>query len=534
MKIPPVGTIVLLLVYLCFVLALEFYENDVAGAQYYTALGVRAGWLAIAQMPLLILLVGKNNLISLFTGVSYERLNVLHRWVARMMLLLVTLHFGYLSVGWDEFGLTKLEWATDTCPPTGMAAYAILLWINLSTLAPFRNMAYEFFVVQHIITFFGFIIAVAMHIPTIYARVYIYIPVALYLVDRLVRSLRLAYNSHRPGKAFLEAQEVGVTKIRVRNHQIKSWSPGSHVLLSLPRIAFGQNHPATIVSTPTSHNGDLIFLLKSKSGFTNRLYRSATSSTTSAMRPKSEEEVPTAHAITLTALIDGPYPLYSTDFAAFDSLILVAASTGVTFTLSHLLSIADRAMSQKLPLRRIEFVWIIRDRACTSWIKEELSDAHAKLVKAGIYVAINVFVTCAETLSGPSPSTDTSSPGCTCAKSSGDRCCCSDHLQGTSDLNSSQEASEKGPALVVENISPASPKKRITGFSSFCTGRPVLHLIIGEMACQSMGEMAVAVCGPLGLNETVRNTVVRISNDRAVHKGTGAQGIYLHVEAFAG
>ena len=191
-------------------LALEFNDNSVAGAQHYTALGVRAGWLACAQLPLLILLIGKNNLIGMVTGVGYERLNVLHRWVARVMLLMATLHFGYQAFGWNQYGLLQLEWNTDTCPPTGIAAYAILLWLNLSTLAPFRHMAYEFFVVQHIVSFFGFIIALAIHLPATYARVYLYIPSALYLVDRLVRAARLAYNNRRLARASLEAKEGGV------------------------------------------------------------------------------------------------------------------------------------------------------------------------------------------------------------------------------------------------------------------------------------------------------------------------------------
>jgi hypothetical protein len=46
------------------------------------------------------------------------------------------------------------------------------------------------------------------------------------------------------------------------------------------------------------------------------------------------------------------------------------------------------------------------------------------------------------------------------------------------------------------------------------------------------GEMAVVVCGSPGLVQRTRNAVVKISDDRAVHKGTGAQGIYVHAEAF--
>jgi hypothetical protein len=46
------------------------------------------------------------------------------------------------------------------------------------------------------------------------------------------------------------------------------------------------------------------------------------------------------------------------------------------------------------------------------------------------------------------------------------------------------------------------------------------------------GETSVAVCGGKSLVATVRNSVASLSDERAVHKGTGAQGIHLHVEEY--
>jgi ferric-chelate reductase len=206
--------------------------------------------------------------------------------VSRVLLLLATIHFGSQSYGWNQYGLMQLEWQTDTCPPTGIAAYAVLLWLNLSTLAPFRHFSYEFFVVQHILSFFGFIIAIMYHLPdtALYSRVYIYIPIALYLVDRILRSIRYAYLNIRPGYATMEAMDGGVTKIRISKHKaLKKWAVGSHVLLSIPRFGLGQSHPATIASTPSSHSGDLIFLLKTRKGFTHRILKSALSSSSSLL-----------------------------------------------------------------------------------------------------------------------------------------------------------------------------------------------------------------------------------------------------------
>ena len=548
-KVPPFGTVGLLLAYLAFVLALEFINNDVQGAQHYQALGIRAAWLAVAQVPLLILLAGKNNLIGFVTGVSYERLNVLHRWVSRVLLLLATLHLGYQNYGWNLYGLVHIEWSTDSCPPSGIAAYAVLLWLNLSTLAPFRNFSYEFFVIQHLITFFGFIIAIMIHLPStaLYSRVYIYIPIALYIVDRLIRTLRFAYNNIRPGRATLTAFDGGVTKIRVQIKHVDKWRPGAHVLLKIPQLGLIQSHPATIASVPSSHNNDLVFILKGQKGFTNRLLRSA-ESPTATLLPKTQQDA-TAAQQTHTALIDGPYGGSHADFAAFDTVLLIAGSTGVTFILPQLLDIAHRASSQRLPVRRLEFVWVVKNSSWTAWISEELSSASAQLRAAGIDVRIRIFITCDEAFTESSDTTK--KPGCQCDRSLGPCCCVRDSMPPTEAAGlTARDPDEKPTAIptITTAIPPPNPpccshkrkqkennNKNATTISSVATlisGRPPLYDVIWNALDGAAGETGVAVCGPLGLNATVRTTVVKISDDRAVHKGTGAQGVYLHAEGF--
>ena len=549
-KVPPFGIISLLLVYLGFVLALEFIDNDIPGAQHYTALGIRAGWLAIAQVPLLILLAGKNNLIGLVTGVSYERLNVLHRWVSRMLLLLATLHMGYQNYGWDQYGLRQLEWSTDSCPPTGIAAYAILLWMNLTTFAPMRNFSYEFFVVQHLITFFGFIIAIMIHLPStaLYSRVWIYIPIVLYFLDRAIRTGRYAYNNTTPGHATLTALDGGVTRIRVPVKHIKKWKPGSHVLLSIPHLGFGQSHPATIASIPSSHNNELVFILKGHRGFTNRLVKSANSSTASLL-PSTKQDS-SAPKQTHIALIDGPYGGSQSDFAAFDSVLLIAGSTGITFTLPILLDIAHRASSSRLPVRHLSFMWVIKSTSCTSWISSELISAFQNLRNAGIETSLRIFVTCDDTFTEGSSDLPSKNTGCQCDKSLGPCCCVrnttKNEIETDAITRSGSESSipNEKPKIPTTEItttatttSPCCPPHNstspLTSLATFASGRPDVYSLIWQLLDQAEGESGVACCGPIGLNARVRNSVVRCSDERAVHKGTGEQGVYCHVEGFA-
>ena len=65
------------------------------------------------------------------------------------------------------------------------------------------------------------------------------------------------------------------------------------------------------------------------------------------------------------------------------------------------------------------------------------------------------------------------------------------------------------------------------------TCRPDIEAMIREPVEQAWGETGVVVCGGREIVARTRNCVSRLSDERAVHKGTGAQGIYLHVEEYS-
>jgi ferric-chelate reductase len=235
-----------------------------------------------------------------------------------------------------------------------------------------------------------------LHLPStaLYSRVYIWIPIGIYLLERTLRTLRYVYNNIRPGRATLLHLPGGVTKIVVTTRQLKSWTPGSFVLLSLPRFGIGQSHPATIASIPTSHEGQLVFFLRAHHGFTSRIHANA--STVSLHKATAFPEPPPAPKSTHLALIDGPYGGKQLDFASFGSVLLISGSTGVTFTLPILLDIAFRTQKHKLPVKEVTFIWTIKTSDCATWIDSELKNASDELAKAGIVFTIKIFVTADE------------------------------------------------------------------------------------------------------------------------------------------
>lgn len=78
---------------------------------------------------LIVGLASKNNLISLVTGIGYESLNGLHRWTARMIVILSSIHIGgriYVNVPNSSpvgsgYGYIRWGWA-------GWTAFLLLIF----------------------------------------------------------------------------------------------------------------------------------------------------------------------------------------------------------------------------------------------------------------------------------------------------------------------------------------------------------------------------------------------------------------------
>jgi len=102
-----------------------------------------------------------------------------------------------------------------------------------------------------------------------------------------------------------------------------------------------QSHPMTIASTPTSHGDDVVFFLQARHSFTRRIQAGCTRVDCICSSIDSEKELALS-ARTYLALIDGPYGGNHLDFAAFDTLVLIADTTGATFTLSILQDLVSR------------------------------------------------------------------------------------------------------------------------------------------------------------------------------------------------
>lgn len=287
LRLPSVGRVSLVVANAVTLVVLCLYGLDLTGRFTKEDVAFRCGVVTVGQLPLIFLLAGKNNIIGYLTGVSYERLNWLHRWCARTMLLTATIHMGYFFTSWARYNYIGWKLKNDNISWKGLTAWSILVWIVLSSMTPIRGWCYELFVIQHLISFAIFIGFVYIHVPADF-KVYVWIPVALFFVDRTLRAVRVLYGNvsffhpklRTPGsaqgiltcKAEFTPLSHNTTRVVIQNPPIK-WTPGQHVFLSCHSIVPLQSHPFTVASIP--EDGRMEFLIKSESGGTRRFFRHA-------------------------------------------------------------------------------------------------------------------------------------------------------------------------------------------------------------------------------------------------------------------
>jgi predicted ferric reductase len=353
--LPPLGKVYIVTLYIVLILVLLFRDSIVPGPMYYETIAYRAAWVSVGQVPLVILLAMKNSIVGFLIGSSHERLNWLHRTVARCLLFTVTIHFGFFWREWWVYQAITSELKMMTVVKFGLASWFVLIWIVISSFAPIRNLRYEIFVAQHIISFIALITCIMLHVPR-YASVYIWIAIGFYAFDRTVRTARLIYHNlaifhpKSPSKLFsckahLTALPGHATRITIPNPPFRTWSPGQHVFLSIPSIAPFQSHPFTIASAPSAPVKELVFVVRAHSGFSRRLYDCATRLLPRTAAPSAENPY--------TAILDGPYGC-PPNFLQYDTLVLIAGSTGCTFTISILRHTLHSASSHGV--RRIQFM----------------------------------------------------------------------------------------------------------------------------------------------------------------------------------
>lgn len=106
----------------------------------------RAGFITLAQLPVVFLFATKNSLLSLLLGPGngYERLNFVHRWAGRGLSLTALIHGSLWIKNHLTWGFPIIGQQKET---SGVAALGLLCVIVITSARPVRTAFYEFFYV---------------------------------------------------------------------------------------------------------------------------------------------------------------------------------------------------------------------------------------------------------------------------------------------------------------------------------------------------------------------------------------------------
>ncbi|KAJ7112851.1 iron reductase [Mycena crocata] len=383
----------------------------------------RAGFLALAQLPLVFLFAMKNSPVALLLGpgVDYTKLNYVHRWAGRGLFLGSVIH----GAIWIQNHLTwNLPILSRQKEASGVAALARLCLIVLSSVAPLRRWCYSLFIFIHYLTFPAFFVTVCYHTPFVYP--WIFPPIAFYAFDVCLRLLKF-----RIAVARVHAWDGGMSIIAIPAAST-GWRAGQHIQVRvlIGGGTFALSHPLTILSAPPdttclSPPPGLLLAARACGPWSRALYTFGSDKPPKALFAGSlpasdpeqfvvggadeeddeyemEMEKAGDSGRAVHVILDGPYGGSTLDAGMYGSVLFLAGGSGVTAILGQLDDLVGRCVRRGRArgehTRRIDWVWCVRDADALNWFAPQLAQIAAMAASAESRVAlrIRIFVTGAE------------------------------------------------------------------------------------------------------------------------------------------
>lgn len=337
-----------------------FKSKDRALARYY---GVRSGVLASYLFPFSILFAGRNNILQWLTRWEYAAFVTLHRWISRVMMVLLIVHataYSYLIREKPDFDPNNMErflvW--------GIFAYMSGLAILVQGLLVLRRRWYEVFLLLHIALALVFAVGAWIHVDDLYFLWYYYFSAWLWATDRILRIQRLAYFGFP--LATVRLFEDGTLKVAVPIPKNFDAEGGGHCFVHFLRpLCFWQSHPFTY----TVVDGNILFYVKVKKGVTQDLARYL-------------EKHPDRSA-KIRVAVEGSYGEATPAFR-YDRSVFLAGGNGIPGILAEAVEVVDKHPT--FSKRTIQLIWVVREYQSLFWFFDELKSMKDYPIECEVYV----------------------------------------------------------------------------------------------------------------------------------------------------
>ncbi|KAF7195955.1 Ferric/cupric reductase transmembrane component B [Pseudocercospora fuligena] len=357
--------------------------------QILTYVTNRAGVLSFANIPVLVLYAGRNNLLLWLTNWDYSTFIVLHSWVAFISTIQAILHsLIYLRI-YVHLGTHNTEsklpyWYYGIIATVGMS---VLLPASISKI---RRKVYEIFLASHFAIALISLVGCYLHIFYKFGHqwgyeLWIYLAFAIWGFDRLFRLLRMA----RTGVRTADISVIDEDYLRV---EIDGLVGEGSAYLYFPTLTWRvwENHPFSVFTNfivkpmqtyPVDDSENNAEDLEGKGGTIASTRR--TDRAESSPRDVSASMtffIRTCHGVTsllsqhskLPVLVETGYPI-SHDVPAASTLICIAGGVGITAVIPVLEAHRGRR----------KLYWSCRSQRLVDAIEPFVEDAEMDVVVGG-------------------------------------------------------------------------------------------------------------------------------------------------------
>ncbi|ROT40157.1 hypothetical protein SODALDRAFT_338029 [Sodiomyces alkalinus F11] len=339
----------------------------------------RTGVLAVANMIPLFLMAARNNPLIGLLGVSFDTFNLLHRWFGRIVVLEAVAHTtaflvskaheDSLKAGFETvFRVEYMFWGfLGTC---GFIAIFIQAW------SPIRHGFYEMFKLLHIGLAILAVIGTWYHLSLkdLPQLPYLIAAIVLWATDRLWRVVRLLYTNVGTGGSRALVEALPGNAVRVTLSMARPWvvKPAQHAYIYIPSIGLWQSHPFSVAWSEETEDDALeklavnhrrtsekcrttiSFIIRGRTGFTNKLYQKAVAC------PRGQMQT--------TCFVEGPYGQLH-DMRSYGTVMLIAGGVGITQAVPHVRDLVIGYANETVATRRVILVWVIQTPEHLEWIR---------------------------------------------------------------------------------------------------------------------------------------------------------------------
>lgn len=411
----------------------------------------RAGILAFAQFPLIILFSTRNNVFEFFTGFRYSTFIMFHKWIGRIMVLDSMLH----GVCYSIYALRSKIWETSAKQlywQFGVFSLWVALIMLILSLGIVRRHYYETFLYTHIVLAILFFYSCWKHVAKLGWKEWIVASLVIWTMERITRVIRMINFGFPSAKLQLFGEDLIKVTIPKGNWKIQ---PGQYAYAYFMHpLIFWQSHPYTVMEA----KGSLELIVRAKKGASKTIWKSC---------------VKNGGSMKMRISLEGPYGL-ERGLHTFHSVLFLAGGTGLPGPLFHAIELGTLLTNGSK--KTIHLMIVVRGQDILQAFRHELNKLKELKVEVTIY----------NTESEPTSA------------------------EHATDLTLQRESAvdSNTPLLSTRNT-----LSELQNFVQVFNRRPKIEKII-RTECRASKSLAIVTCGPPKFVDNIRNLTAKqvISN----------------------